>query len=287
MNGVINFLKPPGMSSNGAVVFLRHLLGEKTGHAGTLDPGASGVLPILVGKATRISSYVMSGRKEYIAEVTFGISTDTGDSYGQITARSNEQSPRPDEVKEALTQFTGIVTQLTPAYSAVKQDGMKRYQLARKGIALEERPREIEIYETEYLGATSEISHRIHVICGKGTYIRTLCEDIGQVLGVPAYMSFLVRTRCAGLDVRDAWTADELQVDGVAAKALMPLDEFLTHLPLVDGGADKRRLLSCGATVAYEGERIETARIFAGGELIGLGCAGDGEMKISTLLVDE
>ena len=105
MNGVINFLKPPGMSSGGAVAFIKRLLGEKTGHAGTLDPGACGVLPILVGKATRISAYLMGGKKEYIAGITFGVSTDTGDSYGKVTARSSEPSPLPEEVEEALSRF--------------------------------------------------------------------------------------------------------------------------------------------------------------------------------------
>jgi len=287
MNGVINFLKPPGMSSNGAVVFLRHLLGEKTGHAGTLDPGACGVLPILVGKATRISAYLMGGKKEYIAEITFGVSTDTGDSYGNIISRSSELPPAPEQVREALSHFSGSVTQMTPAYSAAKQDGVKRYQLARLGITPEDKPREIEIFETEYMGATSEFSHRIRVICGKGTYIRTLCEDIGQALGLPAYMSFLARTQCAGLDIEDAWTAEDLREADAIKRALMPMDRFITMLPAIDGGADKRRMLCCGAPVNYTGAPIEKARIYVAGELIGIGSAGDGVMKISTLLVDE
>ena len=286
MNGVINFLKPPGMSSGGAVAFIKRLLGEKTGHAGTLDPGACGVLPILVGKATRISAYLMGGKKEYIAGITFGVSTDTGDSYGVVTARSSEPAPLPEEVEEALSRFTGVVTQLTPAYSAAKQDGVKRYQLARRGVELPEKPREIEIYETEYLGAESAYVHRFRVVCGKGTYIRTLCEDIGRALNRPAYMSFLARTRCAGLSIEDAWTADELE-QGVPAEALMPLEGFLSHLPRADADADKRRLLVNGAPVEYAGKLMEMGRIYAGGELLGLGRAGGGMMKISTLLVDE
>jgi tRNA pseudouridine55 synthase len=286
MNGVINFLKPPGMSSNGAVVFLKHLLGEKTGHAGTLDPGACGVLPILVGKATRISAYLMGGQKEYIAGITFGASTDTGDSYGAVTARSDKLPPKPEQIQDAISRFTGVVTQLTPAYSAAKQDGVKRYQLARRGVALPEKPREIEIFETEYLGAESAHVHRFRVVCGKGTYIRTLCEDIGRALGLPAYMSFLARTRCAGLAIEDAWTADELK-EGAVADALLPLDRFLAGLPRADADAGKRRGLVCGAPVEYAGMPMETGRIYAGGELIGLGSANDGAMKISTLLVDE
>ena len=287
MNGVINFLKPPGMSSNGAVVFLRHLLNAKTGHAGTLDPGACGVLPICVGKATRISAYLMGGQKEYIAEITFGASTDTGDSYGKIIARSDSNPPTSEQIEEILSGFTGRITQLTPAYSAAKQNGVKRYQLARRGAELDPKPREIEIFEAEYLGQTSKISHRIRVVCGKGTYIRTLCEDIGNALGIPAYMSFLARTRCAGLSIDEAFTADELTQPGAAEKALLPIHGLLDMLPRADADQQARRPLCCGVAVEYEGEPMEPVRIFAGGELLGIGCAGNGVMKISTLLVDE
>jgi tRNA pseudouridine55 synthase len=286
MNGVINFLKPPGMSSNGAVVYLRHLLGAKTGHAGTLDPGACGVLPICVGKATRISSYLMSGNKEYIAEVTFGVSTDTGDSYGRITAQSTAPLPKQQQICKALQGFIGCITQQTPAYSAVKQDGVKRYQRARLGLELKPKLREIEVFEAEYLGQTSELAHRIRIVCGKGTYIRTLCEDLGQSLGLPAYMSFLVRTRCADLGIETAFTADELTAERLNS-AVLPIDCFLNMLPRIDADSGKRRLLCCGGTVAYSGAFCEAARLYADGELLGIGYARDGLMKISTLLVDE
>ena len=286
MNGVINFLKPPGMSSNGAVVYLRHLLGAKTGHAGTLDPGACGVLPICVGKATRISSYLMSGNKEYIAEVTFGVSTDTGDSYGRITAQSSAPLPKQQQICTALQGFIGCITQQTPAYSAVKQDGVKRYQRARLGLELKPKLREIEVFEAEYLGQTSEKAHRIRIVCGKGTYIRTLCEDLGQSLGLPAYMSFLVRTRCADLGIETAFTADELTAASLD-NALLPMDDFLTMLPRIDTDIGKRRPLCCGGTVAYTGAFCEAARLYADGELLGIGYARDGLIKISTLLVDE
>ncbi len=287
MIGVINFLKPPGMSSNGAVVFLKHLLKEKTGHAGTLDPGACGVLPICVGKATRISAYLMGGKKEYIAEVTFGASTDTGDSYGTVIERSDAAPPSAAQVAEALSHFTGCVTQLTPAYSAAKQNGMKRYQMARRGIELEPKPRDIEIFEAEYLGQTSSISHRVRIVCGKGTYIRTLCEDIGKALGQAAYMSFLARSRCAGLSVENAFTADELQEDGAPERALLPVEPFLTALPRADVAAWQRRFLVNGAAISFDGAAADAVRVFAAGEFLGIGRIGDGLIKISTLLVDE
>ncbi len=287
MIGVINFLKPPGMSSNGAVVFLKHLLNEKTGHAGTLDPGACGVLPICVGKATRISAYLMGGKKEYIAEITFGAFTDTGDSYGKITERTGAAPPSAPQVEDALHQFTGRVTQLTPAYSAAKQNGVKRYQLARRGVELEPKPREIEIFETEYLSQTSPISHRVRIVCGKGTYIRTLCEDIGKALGQAAYMSFLARSQCAGLGVGNAFTAEELREDGILERALLPVEPFLSALPRADAPAYQRRLLVNGAAVSFDGEPGDAVRVFANGEFLGIGTIGDGVIKISTLLVDE
>ena len=226
MNGVINFLKPPGMSSNGAVVFLRGLLNvKKTGHAGTLDPGACGVLPICIGKATKISSYLMGGKKEYIAEITFGRSTDTGDSYGKTTGKSSKPLPNESDVKGVLDSFCGNIKQQTPAYSAVKHEGKKLYQLARQGIVVPRKIRDIIIYEIEYMNQIRTDAHLIRVVCGKGTYIRALCEDIGKSLDTLAYMSFLVRTKCADLDIEQSISADEIKAIAANAKSvLLPMD---------------------------------------------------------------
>jgi len=288
MNGIINFLKPPGMSSNGAVVFLRGLLRvKKTGHAGTLDPGACGVLPICVGKATRISSYMMGGRKEYIAEVTFGKSTDTGDSYGNVTQVSHAALPEMEDVKSALDAFSGRITQQTPAYSAVKHEGRKLYELARRGIEIEPKHREIMIHEAEYLRQTRADAHLLRIVCGKGTYIRQLCEDIGQNLGIPAYMSFLVRTKCAGLNIEQAYTADELkEMKERIQDALLPMDGFLSTLPRID--ADKRYypVLINGNNVNDPGEDIDKVCVYIQNRLLGIGQRSNGQLKISTLLVE-
>ncbi len=288
MNGIINFLKPPGMSSNGAVVFLRGLTGvKKTGHAGTLDPGASGVLPICIGKATRISSYMMSGSKEYIAEVTFGKRTDTGDSYGRVTEQSDAPLPDEKSVKDALQGFVGSLTQQTPAYSAVKHEGAKLYQLARRGIEVAPKFRDIVIHEAEYLKQTREDAYLLRIVCGKGTYVRQLCEDIGQTLGLPAYMSFLVRTQCAGLDISKAYTADELKSmgDGIS-DVLLPMDSFLEKFPVIDASEEKGIYLINGNDVSCEGEDVEEARIYVQNRFVGLGQRLDGRLKINVLLVD-
>jgi len=288
MIGVVNFLKPPGMSSNGAVVFLRGVLGAKTGHAGTLDPGACGVLPICVGKATKISSYLMSGRKEYVAEIAFGKRTDTGDSYGEVIEASEAPLPEAASVKESLQAFLGNTTQRTPMYSAAKHNGRKLYQLARKGIEVEAKMRAIVIHEIEYLRQTRGEAHLIRVVCGKGTYIRTLCEDIGKSLGTAAYMSFLSRTKCAGLRVDDAITADEIKALGENKQnALQPIAPFLSGLPRIDAPAKDRRRLFNGNEVESPAEDIETAAVFVNGELLGIGRAYGGTLKMTTLLVDE
>lgn len=288
MNGIINFLKPPGMSSNGAVVFLRGLTGvKKTGHAGTLDPGASGVLPICIGKATRISSYMMGGRKEYIAEVAFGKRTDTGDSYGRVTEQSDAPLPDQNSVMNALKGFVGSLTQQTPAYSAVKHEGAKLYQLARRGIEVAPKFRNIVIHEAEYIKQTREDAHLLRIVCGKGTYVRQLCEDIGQTLGLPAFMSFLVRTRCAGLDISNAYTADELKSMGDGINdVLLPMDSFFEKLPVIYANEDKSVYLINGNDVSCDGEDIEEARIYVQNRFVGLGQRLDGRLKINVLLVD-
>lgn len=288
MNGVINFLKPPGMSSNGAVVFLRGLLGvKKTGHAGTLDPGACGVLPICVGKATKISSYLMGSKKEYVAEITFGKSTDTGDSYGKIIQETFKDLPNEAEVKKALIGFCGEIEQQTPAYSAVKHNGKKLYQLARQGITIESKKRDVVIYELEYINQIRPDAHLIRVVCGKGTYIRALCEDIGKSLNIPAYMSFLIRTKCSGLDVGDSYTADELKALGEKVKnVLLPMDMFLASMPSAMAKRQQRDILLNGGSVHCAGEDSNPVRIYIEDELLGIGSREDNMLKITTLLVD-
>ena len=284
MNGVVNFLKPPGMSSNGAVVFLRGLLGCKTGHAGTLDPGACGVLPICVGKATKISSYLMEHKKEYIAELTFGAETDTGDSYGKTVYVTDVI---PGDIKPALSEFIGELEQKTPDYSAVKQNGRKLYQLARSGKEIVPVFRNIDVYDIEYIAKTGEASHLLRVVCGKGTYIRTLCEDIAKSLGSLGYMSFLARTKCAGLSIENSITIDELKLLGNDIKsAVTPIHVFLDGMKkiMVDDEGWKR--LYNGVTIVYNGDDIAQAAVFCKSELLGIGSAQNNELRLTTRLVD-
>lgn len=218
MNGIVNVLKPPGMSSHQVVGFLRRLLKMKRiGHGGTLDPGASGVLPILVGRATRLSNYLTDYDKTYVAELTLGIATNTQDASGETQSINTRFSVSPKELAEALASFRGSIWQTPPMASAVRVGGKRLYELERQGLSVPRRPRQVQIHsinimaiwhEQETLGFGTRVLLRIS--CSKGTYIRTLCHDIGEKLGVGAHMSFLTRVSSGPFRSADAHTLEEI-----------------------------------------------------------------------------
>jgi len=236
MNGIINVLKPPGMTSSDVVGFLRKLLKiKKVGHTGTLDPGAAGVLPICIGKATRLFDYIVEKNKTYIAEITFGITTDTQDAYGNII---NEQEAKVSwhDLERTVQQFIGIIEQQPPMYSAIKVKGEKLYNLARKGKTVHVPSRRINIQSIQILEQMADNRYLLKIECGKGTYIRTLCHDIGQVLGCGAYMSFLLRSTNGPFRIEDSFTLDEIEnmaISGRIDAALLPLDFPIQDLPYV------------------------------------------------------
>lgn len=272
MNGYLNLLKPPGMSSGAAVAVVRRLTGEKTGHAGTLDPEAAGVLPILLGRGARLLDYFSDKTKGYLAEIAFTGATDTQDAQGYLT-EDGRGIPSRQEVEAALPAFRGRILQRPPAYSAVKQGGKPLYALARKGVQVLASVRETEIMALELLEET-DAGYMLHVECRSGTYIRTLCHDLGQALGRPAHMRFLLRTRhgCFGID--DAVTLEELQADG-AEKWLLPLDVPLQGMPKIDVPDRYAKTARSGgklpgnlAAGLADGEH---ARLYLKNELIGIG----------------
>ena len=216
MNGIINLKKEAGMTSHDAVFKLRKILGtKKIGHGGTLDPDVVGVLPIAVGKATRMVEFMQDEGKIYEGEITLGYSTTTEDASGEIIAESPVLSPLDEKVvDEAIASLTGPITQVPPMYSAVKVNGRKLYEYARAGQEVERPERQVTIYSFE---RTSPISYEdrlarftFRVKCSKGTYIRTLSVDLGVKLGYAAHMSQLTRTSAAGLQLEDALTLDEI-----------------------------------------------------------------------------
>ena len=216
MNGIINLKKEAGMTSHDAVFKLRKILGtKKIGHGGTLDPDVVGVLPIAVGKATRMVEFMQDEGKIYEGEITLGYSTTTEDASGEIIAESPVLSPLDEKVvDEAIASLTGPITQVPPMYSAVKVNGRKLYEYARAGQEVERPERQVTIYSFE---RTSPISYEdrlarftFRVKCSKGTYIRTLSVDLGVKLGYAAHMSQLTRTSAAGLQLEDALTLEEI-----------------------------------------------------------------------------
>ena len=217
MNGIINLKKEAGMTSHDAVFKLRKILGtKKIGHGGTLDPDVVGVLPIAVGKATRMVEFMQDEGKVYEGEITLGYSTTTEDASGEVVAETPVLSPLNENlVNEAIASLTGPITQIPPMYSAVKVNGRKLYEYARAGQEVERPERQVTIYQFE---RTSPISYEselarftFRVKCSKGTYIRTLSVDLGEKLGYAAHMSYLTRTSAAGLQLDDALTLSEIE----------------------------------------------------------------------------
>ena len=216
MNGIINLKKEAGMTSHDAVFKLRKILGtKKIGHGGTLDPDVVGVLPIAVGKATRMVEFMQDEGKVYEGEITLGYSTTTEDASGEVVAETPVLSPLDEKlVDEAIASLTGPITQIPPMYSAVKVNGRKLYEYARAGQEVERPERQVTIYQFERISSISYEGHLAHftfrVKCSKGTYIRTLSVDLGEKLGYAAHMSHLTRTSAAGMRLEDALTLEQI-----------------------------------------------------------------------------
>lgn len=246
MDGFINVLKPPGISSNQVVVKMRKILGQrKIGHSGTLDPGATGVLVLGVNKGTRLLEHLLNANKHYRAEMAFGIQTSTGDGFGKIIQEKKTKTINEDDIKMVLKDFIGEQWQTPPMTSAVKVKGKKLYELARAGETIERKPRLIEIHNIN-LDRTYIYNNSVKAVfdvqCSKGTYIRTLCEDIADKLDSVAYMSFLVRTRIGPFKIQDAFTMEE-----IVSKYKEGDHEFLRPLDfIVDNCMDTKYILNDG-----------------------------------------
>lgn len=235
MTGIIAVDKPAGITSFGAVARMRKILNmKKIGHAGTLDPMATGVLPILIGSATRFLDYLPIKDKRYTAAVKLGFETDTLDTTGEIVARSEKKITRP-ELDEAVNCFVGKIFQIPPMYSAVQKDGVRMYELARKGIVAEREAREIEIYSAKIIEFDeNEQEFILDVSCSAGTYIRTLADDIGKKLGCGACLSGLRRTESCGFKLGSCYTFEELSdyaAENRIEKRIIPIEDALSFYP--------------------------------------------------------
>jgi len=210
MDGILIVNKPAGITSHDAVDFIRRRFNiKRVGHAGTLDPMATGVLVMLLGKATKLSNIFMGNDKEYIARMLFGKKTDTQDSSGRVIEEKEIEAPGIDDIEKALGSFKGNIDQIPPMVSAIKHKGKKLYQLARSGKTIEREPRKIRIDSIDVIEYKfPELCFRVR--CSKGTYVRTLCEDIGAALGVPSHMSGLVRSASGDFLLEDSKGLDEI-----------------------------------------------------------------------------
>lgn len=230
VSGILIIDKPEGLSSHSVVNRVRRLYGTKTvGHAGTLDPLATGVLPVLVGRAVKASEFLKDHDKEYVAGVTLGVATDSFDSTGAVTARCEGELPGFERFKEAALSFKGTFLQLPPMYSALKVGGVKLLKLARQGIEVDRAPREVTINDIEAFEQNGNFY--IRVACSKGTYIRTLCDDIGKKLGCGAVMSSLRRMAVGRFSIEEAHTLEGLSLlddEGLKA-ALIPIDSIFAE----------------------------------------------------------
>ncbi|GGD67976.1 tRNA pseudouridine synthase B [Paenibacillus nasutitermitis] len=248
--------KPAGWTSHDVVAKVRGILKVKRiGHTGTLDPQVTGVLPLCIGRATRVVEYVQERPKAYEAVLQLGLATDTEDLTGTVISQIDKVVIEKSEIRRTLSSFVGEIMQVPPMYSAVRVDGKRLYELAREGQVVERKARPAVIYTLDLLDLELDRDHpriRFSVQCSKGTYIRTLCVDIGKALGVPAAMAELTRTMSGGFSQEDCLTMEEirsLQATGELASKLLPADSALGHLP-------RGMVNASTAQHAYQGKRI-------------------------------
>ncbi len=285
MNGVININKPLGMTSHDVVYRLRRLLSvKKIGHTGTLDPDATGVLPMCIGRATKVADMLTAKDKQYIAEVTLGSATDTLDASGTVTEMT-DVNVGAEDIRRTVAEFIGDIEQIPPMYSAIKVDGKKLYELARNGVEVEREPRQVRIDNIEILKFDLENKKfSIRVDCSKGTYIRTLCDDIGRKLGCFAHMSGLERTKSGIFDISEAYTLEEVEkmYESGDVSFLVPVDEVFAEFPRLTLSQRKAKLMCNGVRVSVQGiEDRVTYRVYdEGGSFLTISQCENGVLKI-------
>ena len=273
VSGILLLDKDADWTSQDCVSKLRGVLGERRiGHAGTLDPLATGLLVVLVGRATRAASYAEAEEKEYVAAFRPGIVTDTQDITGNLLSRS-DVLPTEDEVRSLLPRFTGEIAQIPPMYSAIKVNGRKLYDIARRGGTVERQPRTVVIHSLEHLG-TEGGDHILRVRCSKGTYIRTLCHDLGQALGCGGCMAALRRTASGAFRVEDARRID--RITRADRDTLLPIDSLFPDAPALTLDEIAERRCRCGNDFPLDAADGEYRFYGASGEFLALGRAENG-----------
>lgn len=275
VDGVLLLDKPVGITSNDALQKARRLFSAaKGGHTGTLDPLASGLLPLCFGEATKFSADLLDADKTYEAELKLGVTTDSGDAEGQVTATAAVNVAESD-ILAVLPRFTGDIQQVPPMHSALKRDGRPLYELARQGIEVEREARAVTIHAIEVLDFAGDVL-RLRVACSKGTYIRVLAADIGNALGCGAHLTGLRRTVVGDLDLVASVTLSELEALAEEDRPvrLRPVDALLQSLPRLDLDVEAEKRFSHGNPVDLPAGMSGKIRVYAAGKLIGVGEPG-------------
>lgn len=285
MQGLILLNKPEGITSFSAVRKIKWLCGEKrVGHTGTLDPLATGVLPVFIGRATALSGILLDADKGYTATVKLGITTDTCDITGAVLSERAVNVTR-DELENALSKFRGKISQVPPIYSALKKDGVRLYELARQGKDVEIEPREVEIKQLRLLDFSGD-TFKIEVVCSKGTYIRSLCRDIGEELSCGATMTALIRTATSGFSLEDTVSLDELTKENIAG-FVRPEEEALSYLEEINVTEKQAVRFSNGGQLAFERlkktnfDDNQLLRVKFGDKFLGVGIADNENCQIA------
>jgi tRNA pseudouridine55 synthase len=280
VDGVLLLDKPLGLTSNDALQKARRLFSAaKGGHTGTLDPLATGLLPLCFGEATKFSADLLDADKTYEAVLKLGVTTDTGDAEGAVTGTVAVDAAE-SAILSVLPRFVGDIRQIPPMHSALKRDGRPLYELARQGIEVERAPRAVTVHAIDCLGFAGGLL-TLRVACSKGTYIRVLAADIGQALGCGAHLTALRRTRVGDLDLAGAVTLAELEALDEAERAgcLQPVDALLRNLPVVSVAGEAAERFRHGNPVDLQPGLGGKIRVYADGRLIGVGEPGsDGRL---------
>ncbi|MGV1053933.1 tRNA pseudouridine(55) synthase TruB [Clostridium perfringens] len=294
MNGVINIYKNTGMTSFDVVVMVRRVAKmKKVGHTGTLDPAASGVLPVCLGKATKIIDYIMENKKVYRVNLKLGMVTDTYDLEGEVLREEDASHITKDEILNCINSFVGTIDQVPPMYSALKQNGVRLYELARQGIEVHREARKITIYSIENIKIESNDNIQMDVCCSKGTYIRSLCYDIGEKLNVGATMTALERIQNGSFIKEEAINIEDL-TEELLEKYIISIEKALDSFEKITVNEKFGKLLRNGVKVfdnRMYSEEVEFNKLYRvyedNGVFLGLGKRDEKGFKLEKLLIEE
>ncbi|MCX0378320.1 tRNA pseudouridine(55) synthase TruB [Clostridium perfringens] len=294
MNGVINIYKNTGMTSFDVVAMVRRVAKmKKVGHTGTLDPAASGVLPVCLGKATKIIDYIMENKKVYRVNLKLGMVTDTYDLEGEVLREKDASHITKDEILNCINSFVGTIDQVPPMYSALKQNGVRLYELARQGIEVHRESRKVTIYSIENIKIESNDNIQMDVCCSKGTYIRSLCYDIGEKLNVGATMTALERIQNGPFTKEEAINIEDL-TEELLEKHIISIEKALDSFERITVNEKFGKLLRNGVKVfdnRMYSEEVEFNKLYRvyedNGVFLGLGKRDEKGFKLEKLLIEE